>query len=85
MTTDEMERPAKQYQIDAVNVQLTMVNEKLDQILEGQKAYVTHKEFLAYKKQIDEKYGPIYKLFWLFIAALLIEGGLIAFQFSKKG
>lgn len=82
-TTEEMEQPAKQYQIEAVTVQLNSVNLKLDQLLLGQKDYVTHTQLEEAKKQIEEKYGPIYKLFWVFITAIVIEGALIAFQFKQ--
>lgn len=93
-STEEMEQPAKQWQVEAVTVQLNSVNLKLDQLLQSQKDYVTHSQLDEHTKQqaeytdskikvIETKYDPITKLFWALVTAICIEGGLIGFQMWK--
>jgi hypothetical protein len=93
-STEEMEQPAKQWQVEAVNVQLKEVSHKLDQLLQSQKDYVTHSQLEETSKQhreytddkvrvLETKYGPIYRLFWALMTAICIEAALIAFQIQK--
>lgn len=94
MSVEEDEKPAKRYQINAIQKELKGINTKLDQILEAQKNYVTHTELESTEKllkdytdekfnTVETKYGPIYKLFWALISAVCIEAALLAFQLTR--
>jgi hypothetical protein len=94
MTTAEMEQPAKQWQIEAVILGQKLSNDKLDQILEAQKNYVTHADLEEAAKKsaeytdakvevLNTKYGPIYKLFWALIVAVCVQAALLVFQLNK--
>lgn len=86
-TAEEMEQPAKIYHIDAVMRQLDLVDKKVDQILDGQKDYVIHAQLEEAEKRmreyVDTKYGPIYKLFWAVLTALIVASALIMLQLQK--
>lgn len=86
-TTQEMEQPAKQYQIEAIHVQLKSANDKLDNLLQIQNDYVTHPQLQEserkQKEYVDTKYGPIYKLFWAALTALVVASALIVLQLQK--
>ena len=94
VSTNEMEQPAKQWQIADMQKELQMVNNKLDTLIEAAKVYVSQEQLnktLAEAKDytddkqrlVEERYGPIYKLFWAAITAIVVQAGLIAFLFTK--
>lgn len=89
-----MEQSAKQWQIADMQKELQLVNGKLDTLIEAARVYVTQdqlrhtiKEAREYtddkQKLIEERYGPIYKLFWAAITGIVVQAGLIAFLFTK--
>ena len=86
-TTEEMEQPAKQWQMAAVQTELKGVNEKLDTLIEAARGYAAHadvemaaKESRAYTDQkvkelkavTEAKYDPFVKLTWALITAICI-------------
>lgn len=91
MTVEEMEQPAKQWQVEAVNVQLKAmdanINSKMDQLLKGSEAYATKEELLEVKKDAREytdakfkEVAPFIKIFWAVITAVIVAAVLMYFQ-----
>lgn len=94
-STDEMEQPAKQWQVKSVQEELERVNDKLDTILDVTKHYVTQGQLDAIAKDnrdytdnkvtiLEGKYGPIYKLFWALIVAIVVEAAVAVFILVSK-
>lgn len=89
---EEMEQPAKRWQVQAIQDQVQTANKKLDVLIA--KDYITPKELIESEKKlidfvngkievIETKYSPIYKLFWALMTAIVIESGLLVFQLVK--
>lgn len=94
-STDEMEQAAKQWQVKGVQDELKQVNDKLDAILDNTKNHVTQNQLDTvtqdYKSYTDSKitilegkYGPIHKLFWALITAVVIESMVAVFILVSK-
>lgn len=95
MTVDEAEQPAKQWQVNDINKQLTAMNKKIDKLLDVQSGFVTHteaSEMIKVEREFQEgkhaelraKYDPIVKLFWTLIGAVVVEMALIVLQIANK-
>lgn len=97
-TTEEMEQPAKQWQMEAINTEIKSVNVKLDNLLSAQNGYVSQVQLEETEKTAKEytdnqlsvlkaKYDPLYKLFWSLLAAVLAQVGFLIYQlvFNRAG
>lgn len=100
MTTEQMEQPAKQWQMVAVEKELKEINIKLDRFINTAEGYASRAELELVKKEmreyvedkvkeakgiIDAKYDPIYKLFWAIITAVILELIGIVFLVLNRG
>ena len=94
-TTDEMEQPAKQWQMAAIQAELKVISGQITQLLDTATNYATHKDVQeATERQqayTDEKYnvleakiGPIVKLFWTLVTALVITTATVVVQISMQ-
>jgi len=99
-TQTESEQPAKVYQLDAVMVKVTEVNNKLDTLLQQTSGLVTTSQLSGTEQNINEKikeevekihleYGPLKRnMNWLFrtIAgeAIIIVGEAIIMYIALK-
>lgn len=88
---DEMEKPAKQWQVAAIQKDIHDLNTKMDQLLQASNSYVTQQDLEDHSKEsnkyitnqvalIRAKYDPIYKLFWALITAVAIESAVLVLQ-----
>lgn len=93
---EDMEKPAKQWQVADIQKDLKILDGKIDQLLDTSKSYVTDKQLqdseLAQQKFITDqimiirtKYDPIYKMFWALLTAIVIETVVLVLQFAWKG
>lgn len=92
---DEMEKPAKQWQVADIQKDLKILDGKMDQLLITSKAYVTDQQLkdseVAQQKLLNEslvvirtKYDPIYKMFWALMTGVVIETAVLVLQFTWK-
>lgn len=90
---DEMEKPAKQWQVADIQKDIHQLDKKMDQLLETANSYVTRHELEESGKTsinfvteqivlLKAKYDPIYKLFWALITAVVIETAVLVLQFT---
>lgn len=90
-TQEEMEQPAKQWQMEAINTEMKSVNSKLDNLLNAQNGYATQSQLedieKAAKKYTDDeiaklkaKYDLPYKLIWAALTAAVVQTIYLAYQ-----
>lgn len=90
-TTEEMEQPAKQWQMEALNTELKEVNSKLDNIMRSQNSYVSQAQLKEVERKTKEyadnkvsvlraKYDPLYRLFWALVTAVAVQAIFLAYQ-----
>lgn len=91
-TQEDMEKPAKQWQVADIQKDLKTLNGKIDQLLDTSKSYVTTQQLkdseLAQQKFVTEqviviktKYDPIYRMFWALMTGVVVETAVIVLQF----
>lgn len=92
---DEMEKPAKQWQVADMQKDLKTLNGKMDQLLITSKAYITVQQLkdseVAQQKLLNEsltvirtKYDPIYRMFWALMTGVVIETAVLVLQFTWR-
>lgn len=89
---DEMEKPAKQWQVADIQKDTKALNRKMDQLLDTSKSYVTIQQLsssqLEQQRFVTEqitvvrtKYDPIYRMFWALMTGVVLETAVLVLQF----
>lgn len=90
-STQEMEQPAKQWQMEAINTEMKAVNVKLDNLLSTQNGYASQSQLKEIEDKskaytdsqlnvLKAKYDPLYKLFWALMTAVLVQAAFLVYQ-----